>query len=208
VRFPKSATGVRDRSSVPVTDATGPLERSAQTLPVPLGGLAPAHRSSTVFRRSWQRHRSVPAIVLALVAGGSGVWLSISQRDAVAGEDAAGVHVGDMTLTPLSDSVLESKVFTGAATMVISTMSSTTVRSAAVMTWNNAPTTGRCTLVEAVSGTAETCDYMMGTTRLTSIDTFDSRTRIWHRHYGDGVEITITVPTHDVRIPIPFPLGR
>ena len=103
---------------------------------------------------------------------------------------------------------MEPKVFTGAATMVISTMASTIVKSAAVMTWNNTPTTGRCTLVDAESGATETCYYVMGTTRLISVDSFDSRTRIWHRRYGDGVEVTITVPDHDVVIPLPFPLGR
>ena len=53
-----------------------PIERSIQTLPIPLGGLAPVRRQSTRLRRPARAHRSVPVLVLALVFAAGGVWLS------------------------------------------------------------------------------------------------------------------------------------
>jgi hypothetical protein len=197
-----------DRAIAHGADPSGSLERSTQTLPVPLGGLAPVHRHSTALRRTMRLHRSAPLIALALAASGSGVWLSTSPRSFDTGEDAVGVHVDDMTLTPVAQTAARTKVFTGVATLVIAAASPRMEKAGAVTTWNGVPTTGRCVLIDGAAVASETCVYDMGTTRLTSTDSFAARTRTWHRRYSDGVEITITVPAGSAVIPIPFPLGR
>jgi hypothetical protein len=198
-----SSIGVGDR----VRGPGGALDRAPQILPVPLGGLAPAHRHATALKRIVRRHRSTPLLALALAAGAGGVWLSTTSRTFEAGQDAAGVHVDDLTLTPGVQSVAGTRIFTGAATMVITTASGV-IRSGAVMTWNGVSTTGRCTLRRDAAGASETCMFSMGATQLTSVDRFDVTTRTWKRRYGDGVEITIAVPTGTELMPVPFPLAR
>lgn len=197
-----------DRATVPASDVTTPLPRSVQTLPVPLGGLAPVHRQSTALQRLWRQQRSGRLVVLALIAAASGVWLSISPRSFDAGNDATGVHIDDILLTPLAQSTPGMRFFTGVAALVITTTSDGTMRAGAVMTWNGVSTTARCVLRPNDAGAEETCNYDMGPARLISTDKYVARMRMWDRRYGDGVEINITVPGGNALIPIPFPLGR
>lgn len=197
-----------DRGFIPAAGTTGSLERSTQTLPVPLGGLAPVHRHSTALKRALRRYRSAPMMTLALAAAGSGVWLSTSPRSFDVGVDAVGVHVDDVVLTPVAQSVPGTEVFTGAATLVIALASPGIVRAGAVTTWNGVPSTGRCVLISGAAGASETCQYDLGTVLLTSTDSFVAKTRTWHRRYSDGGEVAITVPAGSALIPIPFPLGR
>jgi hypothetical protein len=208
VRYQISAIHVVDRAIAPLSGSPGSLERSTQTLPVPLGGLAPVHRTSKSWRHGWSRHRGASLTALALAAAGCGVWLSVSPRYFEAGRDGAGVHVGGTLLARLAQPSAGTEVFTGQATLVIVTPSPKTMTASAVMTWNGMPTIGRCVLIAGGTGSSERCDYTTSATRLTSIDTFDPRTRVWHRRYDDGVEILITVPTRCAVIPIPFPLGH
>jgi hypothetical protein len=147
-------------------------------------------------------------MALALAAAGGGVLLSTSPRSFDAGVDAVGVHVDDAILTPVAQSAAGTKVFTGAATLVIVVASPGIVRAGAVTTWNGVLTTGRCVLIGGAAGASETCQYDLGTALLTSIDSFVVRTRTWHRRYSDGGEIAITVPAGSALIPVPFPLGR
>ncbi len=185
----------------------GSLDRSPQTLPVPLGGLAPVHRHTTALKRMMRRHRSAPLLALGLVAAAGGVWLS-TPSGFQAGRDRAGVHIDDLLLSRVADTVAGTEIFTGSATLVIKTVAEVS-RSGAVMAWNGVPTTGRCVLIHATSAdTRETCDFTIGATRLTAVDGFDPVTRTWVRRYDDGREITIDVPTGASLVPIPFPLGR
>jgi hypothetical protein len=199
---------VGDPAVVPTSGSGVSLERSAQTLPVPLGGLSPVHRHSTVLLRGWRRHRTAPLMALALACAGSGVWLSVIPRSFVAGRDAVGVQLDDVTLVPEGPSVAGIQIFTGPATMAITTSLSGIARAGAVMTWNGNPATGRCVLIRIAADASETCDFQIGSTRVTSADHFAARTRTWGRRYSDGVEVSITVPGGSALIPIPFPLGR
>ena len=197
-----------DRTIDPAAGTTDFPERSNQTLPVPLGGLAPVHRHSTAMRRTLRRHRSVPLMALAFAASGCGVWLSTSPRSFDAGGDGSRVQIDDMTLTPIEQPESGPTVFTGAAPLVIVAPSPHSERAGAVTTWNGVPTTGRCVLTDGAAVASEVCEYAIGTARLTSTDIFTTATRTWHRRYSDGVEITIAVPAGSEVIPIPFPLGR
>lgn len=185
----------------------GSLDRAPQTLPVPLGGLAPAHRRTSALRRTLRRHRTAPLLALALVASASGVWLSADPPAFEVGMDAAGLHVDGVTLLRAAESVAGTQIFTGAATVAITTTSGV-IRAGSVMTWNGVLTTGRCELRRGPAGASETCMYSLGTRRLTSVDLFVTSTRTWRRHYSDGVDITIGVSAPAALIPLPFPFGR
>jgi hypothetical protein len=190
------------------SDGAPSPQRSAQTLPIPLGGLVPVHRHATALRRRLRQHRSAPMLALTLVAIGGGIWLSISPRTFNAGRDAIGVQVDDLTLTPSANATAGTAVFSGAATLVVVTAPSGLIKGGAVMIWNGLRTTGRCVLLERAGGATETCEFGVGATRLTSSDRYVARTRTWNRRYGDGVDVTISVPSGSMPIPIPFPLGR
>jgi hypothetical protein len=185
-----------------------PIERSIQTLPIPLGGLAPVRRHSTWLRRTMRTHRSVPVLILALACAASGVWLSVAPRPFEAGEDTAGIHIDGITLMRMSQSTASVAAYTGDATVVIHTAPSGVITAAAVMTWNGTPAKGRCVLRGNATGSVEMCVYEVGSVRLTSTDRFTEKTRTWQRRYDDGLEIVIGVPVGSTVIPIPFPLGH
>jgi hypothetical protein len=147
-------------------------------------------------------------LALTLVAVGGGIWLSISPRGFNAGRDAVGVQVDDMTLTPSANATAGTEVFSGAATLVVVRAPSGLITGGAVMTWNGLRATGRCALLERAEGAMETCEFGLGATRLTSSDRYVASTRTWNRRYGDGVDVTISVPSGSTPIPIPFPVGR
>ena len=185
----------------------GSLDRAPQTLPIPLGGLAPAHRHPSTLRRGLRRHRTAPLLAIALAASASGVWLSAGSPAFEVGSDAAGLQVDGVTLSPVADVVAGTRIFSGAATIAITPVSGV-VRAGSVMTWNGSLATGRCVLHRSPGGASETCVYSIGTQRLTSVDLFDDGTDTWSRHYSDGVDITIRVTTAAALIPLPFPFGR
>jgi len=142
-----------------------------------------------------------------LVAAASGVWLSAASGFH-SGRNQTDVHVDDLTLSRVGQTVADTEIFTGSATLVITTAAGVS-RGGAVMTWNGVPTTGRCVLLHVVSDeTSETCDFTMGSALVTAVDRFDPEKRTWSRRYDDGDEITIAVPPGASLIPIPFPLGH
>ena len=190
------------------TVAQPPLARSTQTLPVPLGGLAPVHRRTTNWRRTVRAHRSVATLLLALISAAAGVWLSAAPRSFDAGKDGAGVHVDGTTLTLVAQETPGSQVFTGAATLVLDTASSGVITAAAVMTWNGISATVRCAFLRNGTGGVESCVYELGSQRLSSIDRFSASSQTWYRQYSDGVAVTISVPQGSIVIPVPFPLGH
>jgi hypothetical protein len=196
-------------SPIAVADRTGigSLDRASQTLPIPLGGLVPAHRQTSALRRAMRRHRTAPLLTIALAASAIGVWLSAGSPEFQVGSDAAGLHVDGVTLSPVAESVAGTRIFSGAATIAITTASGV-VRAGSVMTWNGSLATGRCVLRRSPAGASETCVYSIGTRRLTSVDLFVVGTNTWRRRYSDGVDITIGVSTAATLIPLPFPFGR
>jgi hypothetical protein len=185
------------------------LDRTTQVLPVPLGGLNPVRRQPSALLRSCRRHQSAALVALAALATGGAVWLSTSPRSFMVEESAGAVRVdGVVLVASIAESRTGGRVFTGQASLALSAVKSGTLTGAAVMTWKGGAATGRCVLHLLSSGASEVCQFASGATRLASADSFDVASRIWHRHYRDGVDITITVPRGSDLIPIPFPLGR
>lgn len=167
----------------------------------------PAHRQTSALRRAMRRHRTALLLTIASAAGAIGALLSAGSPAFEVGSDAAGLHVDGVTLSPVAEPVAGTRVFSGAATIAITTASGV-ARAGSVMTWNGSLTTGRCVLRRTPAGASETCTYSIGTQRLTSVDHFVEETHKWSRHYSDGVDITIGVSPDATLIPLPFPFGR
>lgn len=165
------------------------------------------HRHTSALRRGLRRHRTAPMLAMALAASAIGVWLSAGSPAFEVGSDAAGLHVDDVTLSPVAESVAGTRIFSGAATIAITTEHGV-VRAGAVMTWNGSLATGRCVLRRSSAGASEACVYNVGARRMTSVDRFVDGTQTWSRHYSDGVDITIGVSAAATLIPLPFPFGR
>jgi hypothetical protein len=194
-----------------LTRVTGPagLDRTPQLLPVPLGGLHPTRRRPSMLLWHWRRHQPQVMIATALVAGLSGVWLATNPVSPSVAMDAAGVHVDDALLAAVSpQSVRGVRVFNGPASLAITSPSGGTSRAGAVMTWDGLATTGQCVLTVVATRASDACHFTIGSARLSAVDTFDAGARVWHRRYGDGVDVTIAVPAGSSLIPIPFPLGH
>lgn len=186
------------------------LDRSPQTLPVPLGGLRPARRNPSTLLRQWRRHQPKVMIVTALVVGVCGVWLSVTPTTFTVAMTVAGVMVDGARLTPLQRQTPDGvEVFVGPASLAITRgRGDGTSRAGAVMSWGGVAATGQCVLVVLSTGASDACRFMIGASRLTAIDTYDARNRVWHRQYQDGLDVTIALPSGTPLIPIPFPLGH
>jgi hypothetical protein len=115
---------------------------------------------------------------------------------------------GEVLTAAVQEPANGTRVFTGRGSLAITTVSAGTTRAGAVMTWNGLAATGHCLLHRAGSHASEACEFTTGADRLTSVDTFDFAAMVWHRHYQDGIDVTIAVPAGTELIPIPLPLGR
>jgi hypothetical protein len=190
-------------------DRTAALDRTSQILPVPLGGLTPVRRRSSMVLRSWRRHESAAVLAVAVVATAGAVWLSTTSRSFTVEMNGNRIRVDDVVLTAAAPRFGNGmRVFTGQASVALTAMVSGSMRAAAVMTLNGVEATGQCEIHVLPMRTSEACQFKSGAAESTSTGTFDFEARTWHRRYSDGVEITIMVPRGSELIPIPFPLGH
>ncbi len=159
--------------------------------------------------RTWRRHQSAALLAVAAAATGGAVWLATSPRSFTVAANASEVRVDGVVLTASAPHVKGGmRVFTGQASLALTPAKSGMVHGAAVMVWKGMVTTGKCVLHLAPLSASETCRFRNGAVELTATDTFDSASRLWHRRYGDGVDVTVMVPKGSDLVPIPFPLGR
>ena len=185
------------------------LDRRTQALPVPLGGLRPVRRQSSALMRAWRRHQSAALLAIAAVATGIALWLSTSPRSFTVVANAHEVRIDGGVLSALPQHIAAGlRVFTGQASLAITPAKSGVMHGAAVMLWKGLATTGRCVLDLGPLRATEACRFRYGALELTAVDTFDFGSRLWHRRYGDGVDITVVVPKGSDVIPMPFPIGR
>jgi hypothetical protein len=201
---------VREQRSASPLPTEPALDRSPQTLPVPLGGLSPARRQSSALAWWWRRHQPTALTVIAIASIGVAVWVSTSPRSFSVVVRGGDVSVDGEILTPaVQEPANGVRVFTGRGSVAIGAASSGTTRSGAVMTWNGLAMTGQCVLHVTGANASEACEFTTeGGARVTSVDNFDFDARVWHRRYQDGMDVTIAVPAGTELIPIPFPLGR
>jgi hypothetical protein len=200
---------MRRRDAAGRPDGTAALDRTPQILPIPLGGLTPVRRRSSVVLRRFRRHQSTALLALAGVAIACAVWLSMTSRSFTVEMTASGLRVDEVVLTASTPRFVGGlRVFTGPASVALTAGESGSMRAAAVMTFNGVKTTGQCESHVSSRTASEACQFKGGGAGLTSTATFDFRSRTWDRRYSDGIEVTIMVPTGSELIPIPFPLGH
>jgi hypothetical protein len=190
-------------------DGAAALDRMPQILPIPLGGLTPVRRRSSAVLRRFRRHQTTALLGLAAVATGGAAWLSTSSRSFTVEVTVGGVRVDDAVLTASTrHPVGGMRVFTGQASLALTTGDSGSKRAAAVMTLNGVEETGQCEIHVLPMTASEACRFKGGALEFTSAGAFDFASWTWHRRYSDGVEISIKVPRGSELIPIPFPLGH
>jgi hypothetical protein len=200
---------MRHRRAAGRPDGTAELDRTPQSLPIPLGGLTPVRRRPSVALRRFRRHQSTALLVLAGLATGAAVWLSTSSRAFTVEVTASGLRVDGVVLTASTpQSVGGMRVFTGPASVALAAGESGSMRAAAVMTSNGLETTGQCESHVLPTTASEACQFKSGGAVFTSTARFDFGSRAWDRRYSDGIEVTIMVPRGSELIPIPFPLGH
>lgn len=137
------------------------------------------------------------------------MWLATNPVTSTVAINAAGVRVDDAFLAAVSPETVHGvQVFSGPASLAITTPHGGLSRAGAVMTWEGLATTGQCVLMVVAGGASDACRFTIGPARLSAADTFDARAHVWHRRYADGVDVTIAVPVGSALIPIPFPLGH
>jgi hypothetical protein len=200
---------MRHRGAADRPDGTAALDRTPQILPIPLGGLTPVRRRSSLILRRFRRHHSTALLVLAGVAIAGAVWLSTTSRSFTVEMTASGLRVDDVVLTASTPRFVGGmRVFTGEASVALAAGEPGSMRAAAVMTLNGVKTTGQCESHVLSKTASEACQFKGGGAVLTSTATFDFGSRAWDRRYSDGIGVTITVPRGSELIPIPFPLGH
>ena len=186
------------------------LDRTPQNLPVPLGGLVPAHRNESRLSRNWRRQRARILSVAGLMLAVAGGWLAVATPSLPVYADGRGVHVGEVTLVPLQHQLQQGvRVYTGAVAFAVVDVSPRQVRASAVTTMNGVSVSGVCHLVRTGGGDArEDCAFSVHGATLHSIDVFDSSSHTWRRTYSDGRTASFAVPPGASVVPVPIPLGR
>jgi hypothetical protein len=183
------------------------LDRLAQYLPVPLGGLAPAHRKRRALAAFWHRRGGLILGSLGLLAAGAGLWFQASPRSINVYSDRVGVHIGDVQLREASaDAML--RVFSGDAAWAVQRVDRGRLYAGGSAILNGRQTSGHCQLSTAEMVTRETCTFSIDGAQLTSDDRFDSHARRWQRTYSDGRQAYFVVPEGGDVVPVPLPLGR
>src|ERR1700736_4465734 len=109
------------------------LDRAPQHLPVPLGGLAPAHRNEPRLSRTWRVQQTRIISAGGLMLGLLGGWLAVATPAISVYADGTSIHVGDVTLLPLHEQRSPGvRVYTGAVAFVLVDLNPHDVRAAAV----------------------------------------------------------------------------
>ena len=186
------------------------LDRAPQHLPVPLGGLAPAHRNEPRLSRTWRVQQTRIISAGGLMLGLLGGWLAVATPAISVYADGTSIHVGDVTLLPLHEQRSPGvRVYTGAVAFVLVDLNPHEVRAAAVTSLNGLSVNGVCHLTRAGRGGGrEDCAFRVHGTTLRSTDLFDPSDHSWHRTYADGRTTTFNVPPGTSLVPVPIPLGR
>ncbi|MHB8718867.1 MAG: hypothetical protein ACYDAC_08260 [Candidatus Dormibacteria bacterium] len=183
----------------------GVIERSPQTLPVPLGDMAPAHAPSPrrgalrSKRNGWLTGASalamgVAGLVLLATAPGTSVYVAGGR-----------LHVGATTLRLVSETPGAS-LYSGDAVYQLTVSAGGEVSARA--RWRDGGRVVSADCAQTLPGGVPTvrCVYTSGSPA--STDVFDARTGVWHRRYDDGVGADIAVPPGGVAVPVAFPIGH
>ncbi len=206
----------RTPSRVPPTGLSGevPVDRKPQYLPLPLGGLKPAHRAKRTrpASRWWRRHRAELVAGCGVLLAASAAVLSLFRPPASVYLEGDHVYVDGITLLhPASNGgVVSGLLYEGAATLLIIPGADGEVMASAVTFLHGEKVTGVCRLAPPAGGRiAERCQLQIGPTSVDCRDSMLLQTSgTWQRRCSDGKRLSIAVPTGGALVPMPFPLGE
>lgn len=184
------------------------VDRSPQTLPIPIGGMAPvwAARRPSPGRRLL---RALPTVMLAMgsAAAATGVLL-VGLRGPVAVYAAAGsLHVGGSVLTLLR-STSTATLYDGDAAYLLTETGGATVAEAA-WTAGGDHRSGSCMMRREGTLLVATCRFVADGRTTTAVDSYEvAGGGSWRRTYDDGQQVSIAVPDGATVVPVAFPVGR
>jgi hypothetical protein len=193
---------VRSRAARPVID------RRPQHLPVPLGGMAPAHVARSRRRRR-MRVGGPLTVATGAVAGVVGLGLLLAPAPAQVSLRGDHLDVGAMTLTASGPAGAQVMRFSGGASYVLAEHGDGSAVASAAWTAGGTLSSGTCRMRRDGSRLVDECVFASGGALFTSVDVLDpARGAEWQRTYDDGVQATIVVGSNGAAVPVPFPIGR
>ena len=186
---------------------TTSIPRSPQYLAVPLGSFVPKHAGRSALVAWWHRHDATALTLIGLLAAAAALTLAFLPRpiDVAAGRHA--ISIGTMTLHELPVSEADREVFTGPATIVVTSVGGHRV-TAGVTMLHGEDARGTCSESATTAQLEATCQFTIGSTAVLAHDVFDTRSRTWLRTYSDGMQMTFDVPAGADAVAVPLPLGR
>lgn len=190
---------------------TALIDRDPQNLPVPIGGMAPVRIRRPRLHRPLRAHLPVASLWLGAVTGAVGLALLAVPRPVAVSLSGHRLEVGRMVLTqaaPVTGSGLLR--YEGDASYALAEHGDGSAAAAAAWLSAGTMSSGVCTLRPAAGERlVEECEFSVGGSRFTSVDTLDPAAGIgWQRTYSDGARTTISVPPDGAAVPVPFPIGR
>ncbi len=190
--------------------ATPLIDRTAQNLAVPLGGMAPM-RVQPRRPRQPRLEISKVLILIGLLCGAIGVGLLFSPAPVTVALVGDRLEVGGMTLTALAPADASQRMrYQGDASYVLAEHGDGSATAAAAWVSGGVSSTGVCKLHNGGGfRLIEECVFRLGSVELTSVDVLDPGAgSAWQRTYADGTRATIAVSANGGVVPVPFPIGR
>ena len=186
------------------------VDRRAQNLPVPLGGIAPVH--AVKRRRRHMLRRLAPAVAVAVgvaSAAAGHAMLAVPSPNAVSRQGSR-LDIGAMVLHRVAVFAgTHTELYGGDASFALNEQADGTVVAAAAWWSAGQVDTGFCRLSTAHRRAIDECSFVMPRGTMTSIDVLDlGQGHAWQRTYADGVRISIAVSNSSTALPVPFPIGR
>jgi hypothetical protein len=185
------------------------IDRHPQYLPVPLGGSAPVRVQPPRRRRVVGAHLQTLVSVAGIGCAAVGLGLLASPPTAVylTGDR---LQVGGMvlhTVGPIAG--VQTVLFGGDASYVLAEPGNGSATASAAWMTSGGLSAGVCHLHPAPARLIDECKFALSTGQLTSIDVLElSQGAQWQRTYGDGVRVSIAVPSDGAAVPVPFPIGH
>ena len=162
--------------------------------------------SRRIVSPKWWRNGGNPLLsVIGVLGAVAGAWLAQTGNAVPVYSYHGQLHVGNSVLTASGPNE-----YTGDAAVITVTVSPGVTKSVASANVNGSRSNGICLETQKTPGHLdEGCTFVIDGHTLTASDTFDAGTDGgWHRHYSDGVDVTILVPAGGGVVPVPFPVGR
>lgn len=191
------------------TRSAGSLRRATQYLAIPLAEFVPSHRAVSPWIRAWWRKSTALLASVALLCVAAAVVISTAPRTVSVYADASHAYLGSVALTREAASPVPGYTMYGGTAVILLASASATARSAGSAVLSGVRASGGCTQIAGRSATlTERCTFSLGSARITSLDSFDPRARVWRRTYSDGETAQFAVPAGQTVIPVPLPLAH